>query len=357
MDSLTQAALGAAVGYGVLGRHAGRKALVWGAVLGTLPDLDVFVPLGDDVADFTHHRGPTHSLLLHAAAAPVIAWAMGRVQPAILPFRLRRWLLAFLCLTTHALLDGFTAYSTQLLWPLPVAPTSWSTLFIIDPLFTLPLLAGVIAAIASGGEKGRRRNRLGLLLSTGYLLLSIAAKLHVDGVVRETLRGDPGAESFTSGATPFNILLWRVVAMERDGYRIGYYSLFDDAERVRFARYPDDRRLLEPISGDEAVADLKRATKGFFEVRLVGSEIQMADLRMGFEPAFVFRFVVGVLREGRVKAVPNRRVGGGPDVMTFGWFWRRIWDESLPPPHPGEELHPYFSRRRREASASFLSLR
>ena len=79
----------------------------------------MFVPLGDDVADFTHHRGPTHSLLLHAAATPVIAWAMGRVQPAILPFRLRRWLLAFLCLTTHALLDGFTAYSTQLLWPLP----------------------------------------------------------------------------------------------------------------------------------------------------------------------------------------------------------------------------------------------
>ena len=92
-----------------------------------------------------------------------------------------------------------------------------------------------------------------MLLSTGYLLLSIAAKLHVDGAVRETLRGDPEAGSFTSGATPFNILLWRVVAMDSDGYRIGYYSLFDDSERVRFARYPDDRRLLEAISGEEAV--------------------------------------------------------------------------------------------------------
>ena len=337
MDSLTQAALGAAVGYGVLGRHAGRKALVWGAVLGTLPDLDVFVPLGDDVADFTHHRGPTHSLLLHAAATPAISWVMGRVQPAILPFRLRRWLLAFLCLATHALLDGFTAYSTQLLWPLPVAPTAWSTLFILDPLYSLPLLAGVIAAIASGGERGARWNRMGLLLSSGYLLLSIAAKLHVDGAVRETLRGDPEAGAFTSGATPFNILLWRVVAMDSDGYRIGYYSLLDDSERVRFTRYPDDRRLLEAMAEEEPVADLKRVTKGFYGVRLIGSEIQMADLRMGFEPAYVFRFVVGELRDGRVKAVPNRRVGGGPDVMTLGWIWRRIRDESLPPPHPGEE--------------------
>ena len=45
-------------------------------------------------------------------------------------------------------------------------------------------------------------------------------------------------------------------------------------------------------------------------MRLVGSEIQMTDLRMGFEPAFVFRFVVGELREGRVKAgaePPRRR--------------------------------------------------
>ena len=332
MDSLTQAALGAAVGYGVLGRQAGRKALVWGAVLGTLPDLDVFVPLGDDVADFTHHRGPTHSLLVHAAATPVIACAMGRVQPGILPFRLRRWLLAFLCLTTHALLDGFTAYSTQLLWPLPVAPTAWSTLFIIDPFYSLPLLAGVIAAIASSGDRGARWNRMGLLLSAGYLLLSIGAKLHVGGIVRETLREDPGAGSFTSGATPFNILLWRVVAMDSDGY----YSLFDDSEGVRFTRYPDDRRLLEAIAEEEPVADLKRATRGFYGVRLVGSDLQIVDLRMGFEPAFVFRFVVGELREGRVRAVPNRRVGGGPDVLTFGWFWRRMWDESLRPPHhPG----------------------
>ena len=44
MDSLTQAALGGAVGYAVLGNKVGRKAALWGAILGTLPDLDVFYP-------------------------------------------------------------------------------------------------------------------------------------------------------------------------------------------------------------------------------------------------------------------------------------------------------------------------
>ena len=46
MDSLTQVVLGSAVGYAVLGNKIGRKAALWGAALGTLPDLDVFIPYG-----------------------------------------------------------------------------------------------------------------------------------------------------------------------------------------------------------------------------------------------------------------------------------------------------------------------
>ena len=133
MDSLTQAGLGAAVGYAVMGRQVGRRALVWGAVVATVPDLDVFVPLGDDVANFTKHRSASHSLVVHTLVAPAIAWVIGRLAPASRPHRLRRFLLVYLSLVTHALLDGLTVYGTQLLWPLPLAPTTWSTLFIIDP--------------------------------------------------------------------------------------------------------------------------------------------------------------------------------------------------------------------------------
>ena len=44
MDSLTQLTFGDACGEAILGQKVGRKALVWGAILGTLPDLDVFIP-------------------------------------------------------------------------------------------------------------------------------------------------------------------------------------------------------------------------------------------------------------------------------------------------------------------------
>ena len=57
MDSLTQLTFGAACGEAVLGKKVGRKALLWGAVLGTIPDLDVFIPLGGPVNDFVYHRG------------------------------------------------------------------------------------------------------------------------------------------------------------------------------------------------------------------------------------------------------------------------------------------------------------
>ena len=53
MDSITQALLGASVQGAMLGRWQGRKALAYGAILGTLPDLDVVIDYGDAVANMT----------------------------------------------------------------------------------------------------------------------------------------------------------------------------------------------------------------------------------------------------------------------------------------------------------------
>jgi len=66
LDSVTQLTFGAALGEAVLGPKVGRKAMLWGAVLGTLPDLDIFIPLGGPVDDFVYHRGFSHSLILLA---------------------------------------------------------------------------------------------------------------------------------------------------------------------------------------------------------------------------------------------------------------------------------------------------
>ena len=81
MDSLTQAVLGAAVGEATLGRRVGHRAPLWGAILGTLPDLDVIYPFADPVSAFTWHRGPSHSVFVLAALTPLIVWLVLKLHP------------------------------------------------------------------------------------------------------------------------------------------------------------------------------------------------------------------------------------------------------------------------------------
>ena len=144
MDSLTQAVLGGAVGYAVLGSKVGRKAAIYGAILGTLPDLDVFLPYAGEVEAFTYHRGFSHSLLVHLLISPLIVWFITICHQGATQYKKHWFWMIFLCLSTHGILDSFTVYGTQLLWPITEYPFAVSNVFIIDPIYTLPLLIAFI---------------------------------------------------------------------------------------------------------------------------------------------------------------------------------------------------------------------
>ena len=184
MDSITQAALGGALGGAVLGHRFGRAAVVAGALLGTLPDMDVLIDYGDAVANFSQHRGFSHSLLVLVPLAVVLAALLSRWQRSV---SFRRWLtFTGAILITHPLLDAFTTYGTQLLWPLG-PPVAWHTIFIIDPLYTLPLLVAVIIALVR--PPAIRALTVGLALSSLYLAWSLAAQQWVDHRVHQALAG------------------------------------------------------------------------------------------------------------------------------------------------------------------------
>jgi inner membrane protein len=330
LDSVTQLALGAAVGEATLGRKLGSKAIVWGAIIGTLPDLDVFVPFGDPVKDFTYHRSFSHSVLVDVLLTPLIVWLILKLHPQTTDHR-RGWMvMVYLVLATHALLDSFTIYGTQIFWPIWTEPMTWSTIFIIDPLYTLPLLVGVTCALAAGRSAGwgHRANAVGLVLSTLYLAWSVGAKLHVDGVARESLaaRSLPYTK-LMSGAGPLNTLLWRVVAMDADGYYEGSYSLLDSRRAMRFERYPSRTELLRGLEDHWPVRRLQWFTKGFYSVGLEGDGIVITDLRMGVEPGYIFRFKVAELGNPHPRPVSAARAPSLRQYERLRWVWQRIWSE------------------------------
>ena len=81
MDSLTQIVLGAAVGEVVLGKKVGNKAMLYGAIAGTIPDFDVFASyFTDTVSALSIHRGFTHSIVFSILFAPIFGWLVSRFE-------------------------------------------------------------------------------------------------------------------------------------------------------------------------------------------------------------------------------------------------------------------------------------
>src|SRR5690606_7532463 len=218
MDSLTQILLGGALAAAIAPPKHRRAALLAGAALGTLPDLDslpIALLTDDPVALMTLHRGASHSLFVLPLLGWLV-WAFFRRRGGRVAESPKRWFWAIqAALLTHPLLDAFTVYGTQLLWPLPVRPVMWSSVFIIDPLYTLWLLAACVAAFVLRERVAAQRALvLGIGLSTAYLGWSLAAKAMVGSEADRALAamGLADAPRF-SVPTPLNTLLWRVVAM------------------------------------------------------------------------------------------------------------------------------------------------
>ena len=293
MDSITQLALGAAVGEATAGKQVGRRALLWGAICGTLPDLDVFIPLGDAVRDFTYHRSFSHSLFVLAALTPLLVWLILKLHPNTREHKWRWFALVYLVFATHVLLDSFTVYGTQIFWPLITTPMTWSTIFIIDPLYTLPLLIGIIAALIAGRRWswGYTINTIGLMLSTGYLVWTLGAKWHVENVVRNAIAGQniTNVKVLTT-PTPFNSLLWRVLMVDDTNYYEGFYSVLDKDKTIRFEPYLRSLDLVKPLTDSWPMQRLQWFTKDFYAAGVVNNSIIITDLRMGTEPEYVFGF-------------------------------------------------------------------
>lgn len=357
MDSLTQVALGGAVGEAVLGKKVGNKAILWGAIGGAIPDLDVVAyPLLDSITRISWHRGYSHSLIFALLFSPILGWLIHRIYKKS-EATWRDWsLLSFWSIFTHIVLDCFTNYGTQVFLPFSDYRVAFNNIFIIDPLYTLPLLGCLIAVlfIKRSSPKRKRLNLIGLGLSSFYILLTLIFKFHAGAQFERSLNEQGIAyQRYMTNPTPFNSILWRTVVESDNGYWIGYYSLFDKSEKIPFQFVERNEEFIEPLRDERAIAALKWFSDGYYVLSNHHGLIKFHDIRFGefvvstdenddsstnfgLQPRglnqasnlrYVFTFVlvngkekeegnISILREGFSASNP---------AIVFDQLFRRIW--------------------------------
>ena len=179
MDSLTQIVLGASVAEATLGKKIGNKAIILGAIAGTIPDLDIVTRFFvDDLTASVMHRGFSHSLIFPFVAAPILAWILKKIYYNYSDVSFNDWFkMFFLAIITHPLLDAQTTWGTQLFWPFEWR-VAVENIFIIDPIYTLPFLTFLILTAFQDRLSKKRRlfNSLGLIISSAYLLITLSFK-------------------------------------------------------------------------------------------------------------------------------------------------------------------------------------
>lgn len=331
MDSLTQIVLGAATGQAVLGKKVGNKAMLWGAIAGTIPDLDVLTKLfTDELTANEVHRGFSHSLIFCVLFAPVFGWLVSKLYKN----KEATWQdwskLMFWGLFTHPILDAFTTWGTQLFWPLAYK-ISFKNIFVIDPLYTLPFLTCVIWAMfyKRTNPKRSKINWKGIYISSAYLLLTLLLKWYTYGVFKQSLvQQNIAYAEIQTKPTPLNTILWNANIETEDAYLIGNYSLLDNNKNIAFETFPKNYHLLKGIENEPVIKRLKKLTDGWFTLQKINDDLYFNDLRFGLmglkdSKTFAFRYKLSYNANDKLIATQSERKPREAKPLLIE-LWKRI---------------------------------
>jgi len=331
MDSLTQIVLGAAVGEAVLGKKVGNKAMLYGAIAGTIPDLDVISRfLFDTVTATEMHRGFSHSIFFSILFAPIFGWIISKIETkSEATFKDWSWLM-FWGLFTHPVLDSLTTWGTQLFWPLKTR-LALQNIFVIDPLYTVPFLIFLIMAMRQKktSPKRKRYNRLGLTVSTAYLVSTLILKWFAFQEFTASIeKHGISYENIDTRPTPFNSVLWTANVDTENAYLIGNYSFYDTKE-IEFISYPKNHDLLGKLKKEDKVQRLIAITEGWYTITQTKGKLYFNDLRFGLismdpkETQFAFSYELIPTENGLVvQEMPKYRADA---KRLLNALWLRIW--------------------------------
>jgi inner membrane protein len=309
LDSLTQIILGTAVGEAVLGRKIGNKAILYGAIAGTIPDLDVIANyFTNTVTALEIHRGFSHSIVFSLLFAPIFAYIVTRYETYK---NFRKWtLFFFLTLVTHPILDAQTTWGTQLFWPFEIR-LQFKNIFVVDPLYTIPFLICVIMAMCYKRESHKRRfyNNLGLIVSSSYLVLTLVFKgIAAQNFSKALNQQQISYKSFDTKPAPLTTFLWAANVETETSFLIGNYSFFD-TKAIQFSSFPKNHELLGDLIHKDNVRRMINISQGWYTINKENNKLYFNDLRFGLlslkpdADNFVFKYEIQPEADGSVNFI------------------------------------------------------
>jgi inner membrane protein len=285
MDSLTHIALGACMGEAFAGRTVGKKAMLWGALAQSIPDIDFVTSFWMNTPDsLLAHRGFTHSFLFCLLITPVFALLAERWHRPH-NISLKRWLLFFgAVIYIHIFIDAFNNYGVGWLEPFTHDRISFNAIYVADPFFSIWPGIACLALIILKRYSGKRRRwwKAGLGLSALYLVYCLFNKARMDSDVKDIFHKENISYTrYFTTPTPLQNWLWYVVAGNDTGYYVGLRSVFDSKKEIKFQYFPRNDSLLNPLKEHEDIHKLIRFSQQFYTVEKWTDTLVFNDLRFG----------------------------------------------------------------------------
>jgi inner membrane protein len=285
LDSLTHIALGACVGEAFFERGFGKKAMLWGALAQSIPDVDFLASFWMGTADnLLAHRGFTHSILFAIIIIPVMAMAADKIHK---PHNIRfsRWLLFFTAeVFLHLLLDGYNNYGVGWLEPFSHVRYSFNAIYVADFFFSIwPGIAFVVLLLLNRYSPRRKFWwKFGMIIPFLYLGYCTINKIKINSDVKEILaRQHISYTKYFTTPAPLQNWLWYVVAGNDSGYHVGFRSLFDSQKEITFEYFPRNDSLLRAVADHEDLQKLIRFSQGFYTIEKYSDTLVFNDLRFG----------------------------------------------------------------------------
>jgi inner membrane protein len=335
MDSLTQIVLGAACGEAVLGKKIGNKALLFGAIGGTIPDLDVLVGswlYNNEIDAMLFHRGFMHSILFSVLGAFLFGWITFKLYNTgkrLHSTNQRDWILLFFwSLFTHPILDSFTPYGTQLFAPFTNYRVAFNNIAVADLFYTVPFMLCIIMVMLFNRQNKNRKIwlNLGIGISSAYMLFTIGNKFYIDYVFSSSLtEKEITYQRFSAQPSIFNNILWYGIAETESDYQVAFYSLLDTSNR--FSEWQTIPKLRLPDKTyDKDIACLAWFSNDYYNVKaLENGEFLYNDLRYplvetrdGYKSVFNLKLYES---DGRLDMKPF-----APEMEDFEFTMRALWE-------------------------------